>query len=415
MAEQVWKKGALHTHTYWSDGRGFPEQMVKAYRDLEFDFACFTDHNVYSEDPLLWQQVFPEEGAWPCVISQERYDDYKNNFSDSIEEKTYSFKTYVRVKPFAEVAESMSEKGRFVLIGGAEFTGSITGRLGFAHVMHAIYLNVKKTFPYLSGDDAAQTLALNYEQYRRVAQSQQESSLFMLCHPFWRFMDVEPLALIDANQEVTLFEICNSIFDFCAPANVYSLEKFWDIVNAFRLDGGKSSILYATASDDSHFYDAERSNAFGSCGHAWVMVNNPGEFNTESLIEAMNRGDFYPTTGVELERINFDRTSGTLGVKVKAEPGVKYRISFITTKRGFDKTTTEIEIPEDGKRPRRLLKGYSDEIGRIVLETAGVEAEYTMACDDLYIRAEVVSDVPSFKTGPGFPTFNKAWTQPFKR
>lgn len=46
-----WKKGALHTHTYWSDGEGFPEQMIQTYRMRDFDFVCWTDHNIFAEDP----------------------------------------------------------------------------------------------------------------------------------------------------------------------------------------------------------------------------------------------------------------------------------------------------------------------------------------------------------------------------
>ena len=40
-----WLKGALHTHTTASDGRLSPLALAKRYRDLDYDFLFFTDHN----------------------------------------------------------------------------------------------------------------------------------------------------------------------------------------------------------------------------------------------------------------------------------------------------------------------------------------------------------------------------------
>ena len=40
-----WYKGNLHSHTYWSDGRAFPDQAIREYRDAGYDFCAVTDHN----------------------------------------------------------------------------------------------------------------------------------------------------------------------------------------------------------------------------------------------------------------------------------------------------------------------------------------------------------------------------------
>ena len=40
-----WFRGQLHTHTYWSDGRGFPEQAIIACKQRGYDFLCLSDHN----------------------------------------------------------------------------------------------------------------------------------------------------------------------------------------------------------------------------------------------------------------------------------------------------------------------------------------------------------------------------------
>jgi hypothetical protein len=38
-------KGALHTHTTCSDGDLSPDEVLRAYHDLEFDFIALTDHD----------------------------------------------------------------------------------------------------------------------------------------------------------------------------------------------------------------------------------------------------------------------------------------------------------------------------------------------------------------------------------
>ena len=48
--------------------------------------------------------------------------------------------------------------------------------------------------------------------------------------------------------------------------------------------------------------------------------------NPASLIEAMEKGDFYATTGVELNEMNF--TNNQLSISVKPQSGVNYTIQF---------------------------------------------------------------------------------------
>ena len=47
---KVWKKGQLHVHTLWSDGRDFPETMLAVYQKNAFDFVVITDHDVVGSD-----------------------------------------------------------------------------------------------------------------------------------------------------------------------------------------------------------------------------------------------------------------------------------------------------------------------------------------------------------------------------
>ena len=49
-------KGALHCHTTKSDGKLTPDEVLKVYRDLGFDFIALTDHDflIDKEDLLRY-------------------------------------------------------------------------------------------------------------------------------------------------------------------------------------------------------------------------------------------------------------------------------------------------------------------------------------------------------------------------
>ena len=112
--------------------------------------------------------------------------------------------------------------------------------------------------------------------------------------------------------------------------------------------------------------------------------------------------------------MTFDRATGTLRVEVQAEAGVNYRVEFVATKRGFDRSIIEKEYPHEG-RYTRILPVIKDTVGRVVSTVDGAEASYTMAPDDLYVRTIIKSDQPA-KVGRCFyPKTLQAWTQPFTR
>jgi hypothetical protein len=112
----------------------------------------------------------------------------------------------------------------------------------------------------------------------------------------------------------------------------------------------------------------------------------------------MHQGDFYASSGVLLDEVTFTPADKTLRVSVKPEPGVHYRIDFITTKRNFDQTVTELASPAADKKPARTIPIYSDDIGRTVKSVTGTAASYQLDADDLYVRARVESDSPSQHT-----------------
>ncbi len=408
----AWKKGALHTHTLWSDGRSLPEVVIQTYRDLGYDFVCLSDHNVFQDDPQVWLPVVPEEGGWPPAFSGAEYDRSRDMLPGKFDEKNVAFKTFVRLKTFKELKEEFEQPGEFLLVGGEEIT--VIGQPapeGGRRDYHLNVFNLEETFPPLAGRSGAETIRLNYEQYRAASDRAGRPSFLMLNHPYWRLWDVDPRDLI-ANPGVRHFEICNNGSAERIPDGLYSPEQFWDIVLAHRIEDG-NGMLYGAAGDDAHFYDPARIHDAAGCNLGWVMVHCPDEFTPDNVAAALDRGDYYPTCGVRLDRIEFDPATATLRVKAHAEEGVSYRIEFIATKRGFDRTVTEKDYPGETAAFFRRLATFSPEIGRTVQVSEGPEAVYTMAPDDLYVRAIVISDQPTVMKVPFYPETERAWTQPY--
>lgn len=413
-----WYRGQLHDHTYWSDGRAFPEQVVDAYKQRGYQFMCISDHNTFAEKAGEWRPVMAEEGDWPPDVTQAIFDAYVHAFGkDWVETRTDGPVTLVRLRTCEEVKARFEEPGRFLLMPGVEITQTLNGV-----AVHQNYVNLPLVVPCVNGQDLVKKLegamnvreliALNASEVAQAAAKLNAPYTLTLNHPFWVYYDIVPQDLIDC-PEVRFFEICNGGSQH-APhpdAASYTPEKFWDAVNAFRRIKGQQ-ILYGLGSDDAHYYDAERINRDGGVGDAWVMVHAEA-LTSEHLIAAMRRGDFYATTGVLLDDAAFTPEDKTLRIKVKAEEGVHYRIHFITTKQGFDQAVTEIASPAQDKRPARTIPVYSEDIGRTVKTVEGTEAEYVLAADDLYVRARIESDKPSKFTVHFHPPVQTAWTQPW--
>lgn len=412
-----WKKGALHTHTLWSDGRNLPETVLKTYRDRGFDFVCLSDHNIFPERENMLLPVAQEEGPWPPMASRAELQRAQEALPGSIVTEKIAVRRFVKLKTYAELKREFEEPGKFLVVPGEEITlmlepypcGNDRARADY----HINVFNLACDLPILHGKDAREAVELNLRSYERAAKKAESRSFAMLNHPFWRYWDIDPRLLIEF-PEFRHFEVCNNdVEKDVPPEDRFTVDQCWDFALAHRLVQGKP-LLYATATDDLHFCDPERVDGWAGCELGWVMVNVPGEFTADAIAEAMDRGDYYATTGVLLDDVAFDRATGTLRVKVRPEEGVNYRVEFITTKRDFDRSVVEKEYPHEG-RFTRILPVINDTIGQVVSTVDGTEASYTMADDDLYIRAKIISDKPGKAHRRFYPATLTAWTQPFTR
>jgi hypothetical protein len=132
---------------------------------------------------------------------------------------------------------------------------------------------------------------------------------------------------------------------------VPGLEEVWDQI----LTSG--TLLFGIAVDDAHVFKQPGNTRVAGPGRGWVMVR-AARLETKALLEALESGNFYASTGVVLDDVA--ATSTALTVRVKTESTSKYRIRFIG--RG----------------------------GQTLQESTEPTATYTFTGDEGYVRAKVL-------------------------
>lgn len=407
----IWKKGALHTHTFWSDANNLPEMIIHTYRDeLKYDFVCITEHNFFADKSMLYP-VIRDRGPWPPQMSYEELNRSIALLGNQIEHCRISSRRYVRLKSFDELQRDWQIPGKFQLIGGCELTTTWL-KNGESHDIHLNAINCHRTIVPPIGDDGEKTMQACIDLYREACAGETHSSLLICNHPFWRYWDVDPRLLI-AHPELKFMEICNNSDGINASDGIFTVDRYWDFVLAHRLDRG-DGIIYTVAVDDVHYGEPDKHHANGGFDNGWVMVKCPGEMTTGKLISAMNNGDFYSSCGVYFDTISFDPATRTLQVRIQAKPGQNYRIMFIVTRRDFDRQITEKYYPHENPEHSRTLPVIPDSVGICAEMVEGIEGSYTMTDDDLYVRAVAVADAPGYITGVFYPETQRAWTQPFQ-
>ncbi|MCC7035623.1 MAG: PHP domain-containing protein [Acidobacteria bacterium] len=167
-----------------------------------------------------------------------------------------------------------------------------------------------------------------------------------------------------AVQRTRLFEVYNGhpTVHNLGGGGVPGLEEVWDRV----LSSGR--MLYGIAVDDAHHFKRPWDPTASTPGHGWVFVR-AAALEPRALVEALDRGEFYSSTGVELAAV--EATAAGVKVAVKVAGISKYRIQFIG--RG----------------------------GRVLREVAGDAATYEFTGDEGYVRAKVLESNGAV-----------AWTQP---
>ena len=413
-----WKKGALHFHTIWSDGKALPEAALHIWKDeLNYDFVCMTEHNIFP-DEALWFPIAPHSkiDCWPPEFDIQDLEFSQKTAGNKINTKMIGIRKFVRLKSFDELQKEWEIPGKFLLLPGCENTAChFTDNEHPYTEFHFNLINSRQTVTPAEYDSTPdKTFRRNVLKSFEAIKNDSGTSLLMLNHPFWRYWDVDPRWVID-NPEIDLLEICNNTRAVEVGTNkaVNTPEKFWDFVLAHRISRGEKPV-FATATDDSHYYTPDKIHGMCGCNHGWVMVNQPGEMSAEKIVAALKNGDFYASCGAEFESIGFDRNSRTLSIKANAAAGENHLIRFFVTKKNFSRELEVFEYQDKQPKFNRSIPLIDDSFGICVKEISGTSGSYTMSDDDLYVRAElIICNSHGELHDTFYPENLKAWTQPF--
>ena len=361
--------------------------VVSGFENKPVDIAAFEG------ETSLWKVISPTAG-WP-KLTQKQIDEAIEKFGeDSVRTITVGEKTYVRMKPFAELEKQFAEPGKFLMIPGYEQTGACHND----QQVHVNFINVREVFPYISAEEPKEILERTFEKGREMYG---RDYLFTANHPLWRYYDYSPNDLI-ALPQIRLFELNNNDIDgkYEAHPQGWKPEQFWDVVNAYRA-AHDQPLLLGMGSDDRHSYVKP--------AKAWSVVR-AANLCVKDLLQAIHAGDFYASNGLDFEGIQFD--GKTLSVKIDVHEEGKYRIQFLGTKKDYDPTGRVIEVAEGPNNPARKIGIYSDSIGRVLDSVDGTEGSYTLKPDDLYVRAKIVKVSDDLQDD--WQSTPAAWSQPYK-
>jgi hypothetical protein len=379
-AEPQWWKGNTHTHTLWSDGSSAPELVVDWYREHEYDFLVLTDHNHMQVDER-WFTVGDSR------LKAKHVDELKSNFGErAVEVRDWKGNQQMRLQTLTELQLRFARAGEFLLIPGEEITCSYRRKTeaGFHdHPVHVNAINIAASIPPRGGDSPADLMNAIVRDINEHAETHKRPVLAHVNHPIENdALSAEDIASLTGDH---FFEIHNGLRSCPSQAegDDPSIEDWWDEANTIRSNDPALPLLYGVGTDDAHKIDGEPEV---QAGRAWIVVRAM-KLDAASLIEAMRKGDYYASTGVDLEDIQVTHEAYT--VDVKEREGVTHRVKFF----GLRKGGSEAQILMDGGRD---------------------PAVYTWRGDEVWVRAKVVTDRPHLN--PQHPDeVERAWTQPFRR
>ncbi|MCM3869083.1 MAG: CehA/McbA family metallohydrolase [Pyrinomonadaceae bacterium] len=240
---------------------------------------------------------------------------------------------------------------KFIVIKGEE----VTDKFG-SKPIHVNGLNVERKVEPQGGNSVVEVLQRNVDAVRAV------SGVPHINHPNYEWaITADELKQVQNNK---LFEIYNGHHraNNLGGGGAPGLEEVWDVI----LSNGK--LLYGIAVDDAHTFKQPWNKNSARPGRGWVVVRTD-RLSTTAILDALERGDFYASTGVELA--DYQTTEKDITITIKPERSTKYRVLFI---------------------------GQS---GRVLKEAITNPAVYQFLGNEMYVRAKIIDS-----------NGDAAWTQP---
>lgn len=243
---------------------------------------------------------------------------------------------------------------QFLVIKGEEVTDRFENR-----PIHVNGLDVSARVDAQRGATVADVVQRNIDAIRRAG------GVPHVNHPNyeWAISGDDLMRL----ERVKLIEIYNGhpLVNNAGGGGVPGMEEVWDRL----LSNGR--VMYGIADDDAHVFKRPGNPAVPGPGRGWVFVR-ADRLAPRAIVDALERGDFYASTGVELK--DYQASDRAITITVAEERSTKYRIQFIGAE------------------------------GRVLKESIASPATYTFTGGEKYVRAKIIDS-------NGW----SAWTQPVVR
>lgn len=304
-----WYKGNTHTHTINSDGDSAPDTVVRWYKEHGWNFVVLSDHAWANRGVLT-----PVEG----------------------------------------LNSALALPGTFLVLSGVEVTDAVEGAQ-----VHLIGVGVRELVQPKGGATRLEVLQANARAIRAAG------GVPHINHPnfVWSLTTQDMIAATEAKH----FELMNGhsgVHNF-GGGGAPSTEEIWDAV----LSTGR--VLYGLGTDDAHHFKEEFTRERQNPGRAWVMVRATS-LTREAILGALDRGDFYASTGVTL--------------------------------RWYEASEKEIriELPEGaGANALRYRTYFIGKDGAVLKRDDSLKPVYQFSGGELYVRARIEAS-----------NGTRAWTQP---
>ena len=367
--KQHWQKGNLHTHSFWSDGDDFPEMIIKWYKNNDYQFIALSDHNTMASGDY-WYRLKEKDNQNKVL------EKYQKSLGDWVETKIDSTGTLVRLKTFKEYQSKLEDPNSFLIIQSEEVTSSFENK-----PVHINVTNIKEKIEPFKGNSVFEVMQQTLDEVHAQRKKFNIPMFAHINHPNFGYgINVEDLKKLNGERFFELYNGHPSVNNEGDDMHM-DLETMWDLINISYYND-KKPLLLGIATDDSHNYHVKSKNN-SNTGRGWVMVNSK-KLDTESLINAMEAGDFYSSSGVMLKQVFQDKEK--LFIEVEPKQGIDYEIVFM----GYRKGSYSIE-------ELKRVKGNS--------------SSYTFQENDLFVRAKINS-TDLKENPPNLGETKQAWVQP---
>ena len=343
--------------------------IIDWYKTNNYQFIALSDHNTIA-DNIYWYKLKQSD------VENNTLEKYKKRFGDWVESKNDSTGIYVRLKTFNEYKAKLEDLNSFLIIKSEEVTSSFENK-----PVHINVTNIQEKIDPFKGSSVYEVMQKTIDAVNAQRKKFNIPMFAHINHPNFGYgINVEDLKKLNGER---FFEVYNghpAVHNEGDDLHI-DLETMWDIINISYYDNNKP-LLLGIATDDSHNYHKKSTN-LSNTGRGWVMVNSK-KTETLSLIESMESGNFYSSSGVELKKVKHNKEK--LVVEIEPNKAVNYEIIFI----GYRKNDSQVQV-------LKRVKGNS--------------ASYIFKENDLFVRAKINSD--EIKINPyveGETT--QAWTQP---